>query len=175
MKNYLLYGLVFSTVFSCKDDDEPALNCKMSASVNSDTLCYEDSRYLIAYASVIGEPSVFSLSTPIVAKGDQGQHRIVVETTEFTGPGTYTIRKYNGGSERSTYGYLFDLDATKKTMIEYNSTSGVLVIESVTRIEGTSDGLATGTFTMIAGDDQGNSVKVEGAFRELRGMGWWED
>lgn len=148
--------------------------CFMSAAVENHVLCYEDSRYLIAYASVAGEPSVFSLSTSHSPNGNNGYNQIVIETTEFRGPGTYTLRKYDGGSERSTYGYFFTVDITKKSLSEYNSVSGTLVVESVKHIEGTANGLAKGTFTMTAEDEEGNAVTVVGSFNGLRGMGWWE-
>jgi hypothetical protein len=174
MKNFALYSLILVAAFSCKNDDEPQIKCNLSASVDDDLLCYEDSRYVIAYASVAGEPSVFSLSTSFKPNGDNGHYQITIETTEFTGPGTYTIRKYDGGNERSTYGYFFNVDIANKRMIEYNSVSGTLVVESVKHVEGTSNGLAIGTFTMVAKDEQGNAVNVEGSFHDLRGMGWWD-
>lgn len=149
--------------------------CPMSAAVDDQDLCYDDSRYLIAYASVAGEPSFFSLSTAYTPNVQNGHYQIVIETTEFRGPGTYTLEKYDGGNERSTYGYFFDADFNKKRIIEYNSVSGTLVVESVKHIEGTSNGLAAGTFTMTAKDDQGNAVNISGSFNGLRGMGWWED
>lgn len=174
MKNFILYSLIVVAAFSCKDDDEPQAKCTFSATVAGDALCFEDSRYLIAYASVAGEPSVFSLSTSYLVNGDKGHYQIVIETTEFRGPGTYNLRKYDGGSERSTYGNFYNVDIENKQMTEYNSTSGTLVVESVKHIEGTSNGLAIGTFTMTAESEHGNSVTITGSFNELRGMGWWE-
>jgi hypothetical protein len=148
--------------------------CVVSATADSQDLCFDDSRYLIAYASVPGQTSVFSLSTSYTNNGTKGFCQIVVETTEFTGPGTYAIREYDGGPEYSTYGNFFNLDTTRKQATGYNSVSGTLVVESVKQIKGTSNGLATGTFTMTVKDDQGNSIEVKGSFNNLRGMGWWE-
>lgn len=169
MKNFAFYILVLAVAISCKDDD-PIIKCGVSATVDGEKICYEDSRYIIAYASVAGQPSVFSLSTSYVTNS-----LLSIETTEFTGPGTYTIRSHDGGPERSTYGYFFKVDLENKTGIEYNSVSGTLVVESVKHIPGTSNGLAKGTFAMTAKDEQGNAVIISGSFDELRGMGWWED
>jgi hypothetical protein len=148
--------------------------CPLSVAVDDHLLCYDGSRYHIAYASVAGAPSFFSLTTSRTRNRNNGYNQIFVETTEFRGPGTYTIRKYDGGSERSTYGYFFSVDINNKTLSEYHSVSGTLVVESVKHIEGTTNGLAKGTFTMKAEDDQGNVVNIEGSFNGLLGMGWWE-
>lgn len=174
MKNLALYTLVLIAAFSCNNDDDPVVKCELSATVDGAALCYEDSNYLIAYASVAGEPSVFSLRTSYVANGVKGHSMISIETTEFTGPGTYTLRSFDGGSERSTYGYFAKVDIENKKMTEYNSVSGTLKVESVKPIAGTSNGLATGSFAMTAKDEQGNAVIIAGSFSELRGMGWWD-
>jgi hypothetical protein len=147
--------------------------CALSATVNGQSLCYEDSRYLIAYASAPGQTSVFSLSTALAHTEGNGIQSLNVETTEFTGPGTYTLRRYNGGPEYSTYGSFFILDGSGKQSYYY-SESGTLVVDRVIPIKGTSNGLATGTFTMTAKDEKGNTVNVTGSFSDLRGMGWWD-
>jgi len=146
--------------------------CALSATVNNQSLCYEGSRYLIAYASAAGQPSVFSLSTNFTHTSDNSIQWLSVETTEFTGPGTYTLREYNGGPEYSTYGSFAIQNGDKASF--YYSASGTLVVESVKQITGTTNGLATGTFTMTAKDGKGNTVTVTGSFSNLRGMGWWD-
>jgi hypothetical protein len=172
----VLFILMLVVVIGCVEDQEPAAQpeCAMSATVDNKELCYEGSRYLIAYASVPGEPSVFSLSTPHIINEDKSYYQISVETTEFAGPGEYILRKYDGGSERSTYGYFFNVNTKTKEIKEYSSVSGSLIVESVTRIEGTSNGNANGSFTMAAEDEHGNEVYIEGSFNSLLGMGWWE-
>jgi len=146
--------------------------CALSATVNDQFLCYESSHYIIAYASVAGQPSVFSLSTALTHNGSSIQW-LSVETTEFTGPGTYTLKHYDNGPEYSTYGSFFIQDDHGKQTYYY-SVSGTLVVESVVPIEGTSNGLATGAFTMTAKDEKGNTVTITGSFSKLRGMGWWD-
>jgi len=147
--------------------------CNLSATVNNQPLCYEDSHYIIAYASVAGQPSVFSLSTAFTRTSGNALQWLSIETTEFTGPGTYTLKQYNGGPEYSTYGSFFIQDGGGKQGYYY-SESGTLIVESVRPIEGTSNGLATGTFSMTAKDEKGNTVTITGSFSNLRGMGWWD-
>ena len=149
--------------------------CPLSAAVNNDPkMCYDDGRYLIAYASVPGEPSFFSISTDPTPTSDSTYREISIETSEFTGPGTYTIKKYDGGSERSTYGYFANIDVKHNQLSEYNSVSGTLVVASIRHIEGTASGLATGTFTMTADDGLGHTIELSGSFKDMRGMGWWD-
>jgi hypothetical protein len=162
-------------IASNKDTSLPlevtARQCVGSIKVHDQVFCIDNqkSNYLIAYSSVDGSPAVFAF----MAISDIGTQIQIESTTPRTG-GVYAFKnpdEYLANDGYGTYGYFID----RNKRIVFNSVSGTLFIKSVVHTEGTTNGKAIGTFTMIAKDDQGNALEIKGSFNGVRGMGWLEE